>query len=59
MTRKPDSLAPSNIRLNRKGIIANKSIKFNGENMNDIRDYSNAVELNNLNTYSKPKKMNK
>lgn len=59
ITRKPDNLAPSNIRLNKKGIMANKSIIFNGENTNDIKDYSNAVELNNLKTYSKPKKMNK
>lgn len=59
ITRKPDKLVPSNIKLNKNGIIANKSIIFNGDNINFINDYSNAVELNNLKIYSKPKNINK
>lgn len=59
ITLNPDKLAPSKMRLNKNGIIASKSIKFNGDKINSKNFESKAVELNILNMYSKPKNMNR
>lgn len=55
----PDRFAPSNIKLNKNGVMAKKSIMLSGDNTNWVKVESKAVELNILKKYSEPKNMNK